>query len=112
MSYIEQIAVGLCTAALTGVLLGLWRVHARTASLPHIEKKLDLVLTLTKDLHAWHDHRDADGVPVWFVRQSLETAIAKLTDAVVELNKTGSNHMVITQNLANLTDRIAEKIGR
>lgn len=30
------------------------------------------------DLHKWHDQRDQDGVPVWYVRRSLEDAINKL----------------------------------
>ena len=37
------------------------------------------------DLHRWHDVRDNEGIPVWYVRRSLESAILKLTDAVDRL---------------------------
>lgn len=30
------------------------------------------------DLHDWHDKRDADGVPLWYVRRSLEDVIKEL----------------------------------
>jgi hypothetical protein len=34
------------------------------------------------DLHDWHDKRDADGVPLWYVRRSLEDAIKDLGEKV------------------------------
>ncbi len=40
-----------------------------------IKNKLD-------DLHEWHNVRDNDGVPIWYVRRSLEEAINKLADNI------------------------------
>ena len=37
---------------------------------------------LLEDLHDWHDKEDAEGVKVWYVRRSLEDAIAKLSDNI------------------------------
>ena len=34
------------------------------------------------DLWDWHNQRDSDGVPVWYVRQSLESAIEKLATSL------------------------------
>ena len=34
------------------------------------------------DLHEWHSKTDADGVKVWYVRQSLEQAVVKLSDNI------------------------------
>jgi len=34
------------------------------------------------ELHTWHAKTDQDGVPVWYVRRSLEDAIAKLADNI------------------------------
>ena len=34
------------------------------------------------DLHVWHNKDDDEGVKVWYVRKSLETAITKLADSV------------------------------
>ena len=39
------------------------------------------------ELHKWHDVRDTDNVPVWYVRRSLETVMADLAAAVRELRK-------------------------
>lgn len=36
----------------------------------------------TDDLYRWHDVRDNEGVPIWYVRKSLEKAINKLADNV------------------------------
>jgi len=33
-------------------------------------------------LHKWHDKTDEDGVPVWYVRRSLEDAIIKLGESI------------------------------
>ncbi len=38
--------------------------------------------TLVKELHVWHDQRDNDGVPLWYVRSSLEGAVKSLTAAL------------------------------
>jgi hypothetical protein len=33
---------------------------------------------MIEELHTWHDMRDEDGVPLWYVRKSLEAAITTL----------------------------------
>ena len=35
-----------------------------------------------RDLHIWHDRQDKDGVPVWYVRSSLEGAINSLAENI------------------------------
>ncbi len=35
-----------------------------------------------RELHQWHAKTDQDGVPVWYVRQSLEEAIVRLADNI------------------------------
>jgi len=36
------------------------------------------------DLHDWHDKRDADGVPLWYVRRSLEDSIKDLGEKMCQ----------------------------
>ncbi len=36
------------------------------------------------DLHDWHDKRDADGVPLWYVRRSLEDSIKDLGEKICQ----------------------------
>jgi len=43
-----------------------------------------------KDLHSWHDVRDEDGVPVWYLRRSLERQIMRLCEAVEGMGKASS----------------------
>ena len=110
--YAVQIITGLCSTVLVGLALGLWRIHSRSAAIPRIERMMGEVLSLTKELHDWHDQRDADGVPVWYVRKSLETTISALTAAVTELSKASSNHVIITQGVAKVLDRISDRLDR
>ena len=42
---------------------------------------------MIKDLHDWHNVNDSDGVKIWYVRGSLEKAIDKLADNLVEQTK-------------------------
>ena len=37
---------------------------------------------LVQDLHKMHSVKDQDGVPVWYVRRSMETAIDKLAENI------------------------------
>ncbi len=39
---------------------------------------LNKVKDKVNDLHDWHDKRDSDGVPLWYVRRSLEDVIKDL----------------------------------
>jgi hypothetical protein len=36
----------------------------------------------TEDLWKWHNQKDEDGVPVWYVRRSLERSIRELSESV------------------------------
>lgn len=38
------------------------------------------------DLWAWHDVRDEDGTPVWYMKRSLEAAILNLVTEMSTLN--------------------------
>ena len=35
-----------------------------------------------EELHKWHDREDEDGVKVWYIRKTLETAIETLADNI------------------------------
>jgi len=57
-----------------------------------------------KKLYEWHDVRGQDGVPVWYVRQSLESAIQELSGAIKQLNTN-------TISTANLLGQIQSDLG-
>ena len=40
------------------------------------------ILSFVEDLHKWHDVKDEDQVPVWYVRKSLERLIGELGKSV------------------------------
>lgn len=42
---------------------------------------------MLKDLWNWHNHNDADGVKVWYVRRSLEVAVNRLADGIENLER-------------------------
>ena len=49
---------------------------------PGEERKL---YDLIKEMHALHDRRDEDGVPVWYVTSSLQRAILNISDNTTAL---------------------------
>ncbi len=59
----------------------------------------------TKDLYTWHNLRDADGVPVWYVSsrhaQSLETIAQAIT-----------TQTEILRNQQTALDAIRDKVGK
>jgi hypothetical protein len=48
-------------------------------------KELRRMTEQIQKLYDWHDQRDRDGVPVWYVRESLERHIEQLTAALRDL---------------------------
>jgi len=40
-----------------------------------------------KDLHIWHSKEDEDGVKIWYVRKTLESAIERLADNIAAQTK-------------------------
>jgi len=55
--------------------------------LGNIEKAIFAMTKQISDLHEWHDKSDQDGVKVWYVRQSLETALRDNAQAVMAIAK-------------------------
>ncbi len=47
----------------------------------------------TRDLHKWHDVRDDEGVPLWYVRKSLEKSIDRLADNVEQQTQVIVDHL-------------------
>ena len=61
---------------------------------------------LIKDLWDWHAVKDADGVPIWYVKRSLHDNIKNLTD---EMKVNADKLVVNSQDLARLNeDRVEE----
>lgn len=52
------------------------------ASKKIIDVDLKKLASQVDQLHAWHNKTDRDGVPVWYVRSSLEDAINRLVSAI------------------------------
>lgn len=65
-----------------------------------------------KELHDWHDRRDADGVPVWYVRKSLEDIIKQNADAVTMLAQQGTMQTQLLKELAEAQKDILVEMRR
>ena len=78
-----------------------------------IDLKLTDVERKTQDLHDWHAVKDSDGVPLWYVRRSLEESISKLEDSVGSLKLNLSQ--VSDEIRSDLEDRLQkvndERVG-
>lgn len=73
--------------AVAAIFLAIWIVRELTAirKRDKIDKMCGMLNTLgrqTADLHEWHAVKDSEGVPVWYVRRSLEEAIKDLSDNI------------------------------
>lgn len=53
-----------------------------------------------RELHEWHDMVDADGVRVWYVKQSLPAAIEKMTEAIEALVISNQLHHIVMERIA------------
>ena len=68
-----------------------------------VEEELETLCKQSEDMYQWHDKSDADGVKVWYVRQSLENALrdnAKATEAIarnIELQTRLLEEMITNQ---------------
>lgn len=54
--------------------------HEKTADRVH--DSVTHIGTLVKDLWDWHSVKDADGLPIWYVKRSLEERISTLSDTM------------------------------
>lgn len=65
---------------------------------------------MLRNLHALHDQKDANGVPVWYVRGSLEKAIIALCENIDKLGITletmRQNCNVNTKTIEKISDRL------
>lgn len=57
------------------------------------------------ELYEMHNVKDPDGVPVWYVRRSLETAIVKLTEVI---EKVGTNMDRLSEDTTAMRDEMRE----
>ncbi len=70
---IDTDLTSLGTLGLLAVLVGREVVRMSNESIIHQQ---------IRELHQWHAKTDADGVPVWYVRQGFEEAIIRLADNI------------------------------
>lgn len=65
-----------------------------------------------RELHEWHDRRDSDGVPVWYVRKSLEEIIRQNADAATALMQSSAMQTQLLKELAEAQKDILIEIRR
>lgn len=70
-----------------------------------IKNKVDNIEKLIEILYTWHDKEDADGVKIWYVRQSLESAIEKLTETLENQTDLIKEYPII---MSSIVDKITD----
>ena len=71
------------SAALILTLVGVVIMIARNEQGKKTDNKLhDVIANQLNDLHQWHNVKDEEGMPVWYVRRSLGDAIQALADNI------------------------------
>ena len=59
-----------------GVAVWLWKQHKS------VQEQIATIVKQVDELHEWHSVKDEDGVPVWYIRKSLERVIEQLGHAI------------------------------
>ena len=62
-----------------------------------------------EELHVWHSKTDQDGVPVWYVRRSLEDAIEKLAE---NIEKQTDLFHAMHREMADVREAVKQQMGR
>ena len=85
-------AIGPAAASIIAVVLVIDRTFPKKSKMPELECPIGWTPELVddfkrmvndiRDLHQWHDKDDSEGVKIWYVRKSLETAINALSESV------------------------------
>ncbi len=89
-------------------LIPLLRGERKDDPLKKIEETAVCIDRRVADLHAWHNVKNHDGIPVWYVPSALEKAIlelAKNTEAQTEVLRS-----LVT--IVGETHQIAERVER
>ena len=73
-----------------------------------IDAKIYDVEKKTQDLWDWHSVKDAEGVPLWYVRRSLEDSINKLESSVESLQ---SSVIHVNESLKDDLDDRLQKVN-
>lgn len=63
------------------------------------------------DLHDWHDKRDADGVPLWYVRRSLEDSIKTLGEKICRQIEVQTKILEHMQKMEEIHRKRVEKVS-
>jgi len=115
-NFVLQLGIGLAAAYL---ILKLVFEHVIPLFKPVIEQKsgkINGTAAMVKkthdrvaDLYRWHDVRNADGVFVWYVRSSLETALGKLADNIDTQTKVLQELVLLTRETAKAMERMEDK---
>ena len=83
---------GLSGAVLILIIKGVFdylktRKKTDEPDLKEVLEKIESVLLVCEETFKMHNVKDSDGVPVWYVRRSMETLLKELVQAVNDLSK-------------------------
>lgn len=66
-------------------------------------KKIDKILSMTREMYSMHIVKDGDGAPIWYYKKSLEVVIKELSDRIRTLGS-------LLDKQLNRFDNLDEKI--
>ena len=66
-----------------------------------IESKIEDIERKTHDLWEWHNVKDSDGIPRWYVKRSLEQSIDKLETSIIELRTQTTESLKLLDNVTD-----------
>jgi len=75
-------------------------------------KEMAMVKDQIKDLYVWHNVRNQDGVPVWYVPSSLEKAIQMLADNVAAQTDVLRGVAQLQKDTAKCMERLERRMDK
>jgi hypothetical protein len=82
-------------------------------------RKMEAMEKKIEDLHLWHAKTDPDGVPVWYVRRSLEEAVLALTgvlsdvkNVLADLSRENKEQTAILREIVLEQGRASERLAK
>lgn len=108
---------GFVILTLVGVVVGILRQErnvrplrgATQETVAKVTGQLERIYEQVDELYKLHDVKDRNGLPVWYVRRSLEDSIEKLSEAIDKQTALMGQISSLLQNTIEASKRIADQ---
>jgi hypothetical protein len=93
---VTQIVVSLIGTGIIGIIIGILSMNSKI-----------------KELHAWHDVNDEEGVKIWYTRnKTVEDTLEKMTEILDRMDRRDERSLLIQNHQIEVLERHTETITK